>query len=265
MGPINHLSAEMLCHVLSFCPPLDNVRNTQVCKNWKECASEVAKKQFITMREQEIESRSANFLAMVPEKLEFYCPSFKEKLAEIQSKLDECTIKEIYDLTQTLTERKRLCISKFFHVNAADPAIPENRRVRLADRAFVELHYREEVESWDRKPYSLRLWCETGNEQIHVITYLPIELFNLTLGAGHQILGEKNQGTFCFALRGRIVELTIEEGTEEIYSANWNGFPQLNRNNALTVPLTPEDATQGRIWAQTVYVAEVDAPKPTQE
>lgn len=219
------------------------------------------KKQFIVIRQEEIEQRAANFLRLVPEKLEFYCPSYKEKLSEIQSRVNEYTIQEIFDFTQTqLTERRIYSLSQFFRIDGTDPNIPANRREQLTDKAFVVIHHIEEEKYGHHSSISVSEWAEDGFER-----YLPIELFGLTLAnENHEVSGEKNQGIFCFALRGRIIEMTIEKGKDDIYHTFVFGirFRELNRNNAVTIFLKPENAEWCKIKPHMIYVAEIMHPNP---
>lgn len=260
MGPIYQLSGEMLCHVFSYCTPFDNVRNTGVCRPWWNWASEIAKKQFIAMRQQEIEQRSENFLALVPEKLEFYCPFYKKKLDEIQSKVNSCTMREVFDFVQSeLTERIRADYFKFFRVDSTDRNIPEDRRMQLADKAFVGFAYKEPAVKKTARGLSLFARMEPIS---CVINCFPIELFDLTLVApAHgdfvEISGKKDPGTFCYVLHGRINEVTIGNDNN-----NLNVIPELFRFNTPTMQLTPQNQAIGFIWPNNIYVAELDAPEP---
>lgn len=260
---INLLSQEMLCHCFSFCTPIDNARNTAVCKNWRNCASEVAKKQFIAMRQQEIERQAKNFLRMVPEKLEFYCTSYEEKLQEIQSKIKEYSIKEVYDFLQTkLTERQQVSLGKFLRLNPDDPEIPANRREQFAGKAFVELYHLNQMPCHFFPLSSTDKINPAFFRRIFTKIYFPIELFNLTLSnenGNNYVHVEKNQGSFCFAFCGRVIELAIVARIDE---GALNVFYPTNSKRVDTVPLAIINANWRPINSLNIYVAEFDAHKP---
>lgn len=256
---------ELLYHVLSFCSPKENVKNTEVCKTWRDVASEVAKKQWIAQLQQDIQKKAANFLKMVPNKLEFYCPSYAE-LKKVKLRHTKYTLEEMYYITHyntlSTTEKYTVCMSYFVRINPNCPALPEKAKKNLAGKVFVELHSEAHTPSWPRKSYTIHIW-NPGS-----IRFFPIELFNLTVtGERHTVIGEKNKGTVCFALRGRLIELMIEEGQEDIRNArSINSLSMLQRNHVLrfsrdfaqTIDRTLEVSPESIDLHHLFYIAKLD-------
>ena len=131
---------EVLCHILSFCSPVQNVRNTEVCRTWRDVASEVAKKQLIAQFQQDIQSKAANFLQMVsPQTLEFYCPSYAA-LSAVKSTYNAHAIEAVHQsITNAMPLKHTVCISRFFRVNPECPNIPPEMKEDIAGKVFLEL------------------------------------------------------------------------------------------------------------------------------
>ena len=266
----NHFPEEILFNIMAFCSPEENVRtNTLVCCTWRNIASEVAKKQMIMQFQQDIQSKAANFLQMLPENLQnlaFYCPTYA-KLEEVKAKHTEYTIEEVHHIARNnslLTlEKYTVCMAYFLRVDPESPNIPTERKDALAGRVFVELHYRREFEGgryvcfWNQSLDGLL----PGSAR-----FFPIEFFNLAvIGEDHKVEGDKNNGKVCFALGGRLIELMIEEGDDELRNARWSGIRAMNRDTAHTINLDPINAKLFYVKPQHLYVAELDAPAQAQE
>jgi hypothetical protein len=140
------------------------------------------------------------------------------------------------------------------------PNIPLEKKADLAGKTFVELHYKRNVAHPNNgQPYTAGFWEESVNSLHGLVKLFPIEIFDLSLsGQDNAVVGEKNNGSYCFALRGRLIELKLEEGEEDVRNASWTGL-NLNRENAVTVDLTPVDANEGNIWPTDLYIARLDA------
>lgn len=240
--------AEVIVNIFERLPPEQNTANARVSKNWKPFAEDVAKKQIILPTQQEILRKAANFLRMVPHRLEHYCQSF-QLLTQMRQNRENFTFNQIHGATLQATEKQRVCMAFFYRIAPADPHIPADRQAELADRVFVELHFEQ-----DDKP---RLWRAQGS----AVTHLPIELFNLTVNDPNFVIaGVKNEGTTCFAFHGRLIEFRLEQGSERVRTAIWTGIQGANRDAATTWPLTAADADSGWIWAEDLYVARIHAP-----
>jgi hypothetical protein len=258
-----HLSAlndvqEVLYNVFTFCSPQENIENTKVCKTWYQVASEVAKKQIIISAQADILRKASNFLKLVPQDLAFYCPSFAE-LEKAKLNFKNYSIKEINKKVQAATEKYTVCIASFYTVNSACPNIPREKKADLAGKTFVELHFENDSYIVDKSD----LWGEKCISYSGRIDLFPIEIFDLTVNnKDNAIVGEKNDGTYCFALRGRLFELKLEEGKESVRNADWISW-NMSRENALIVDLTPDDVQVGQFWSCDFYVARLDAAGST--
>lgn len=259
----NFLPSDIENHIFHFCTPEQNVKHTQVCKKWYRMASEVAKRQFYQMREKDIERKAANFLKMVPENLEFYCPSYAELKKMKFKDLSFYSIKQVHDhAIEAWTEKYTVCMRRFYRVHPGCPNIPSEIKENVAGKAFVELELNRSLSIFSIK---FALWTETlGDLRRGDVKYLPIEFFNLTLGGQVEepsVIGEKNEGAVCFVLRGRLMEMVIEE--EGLMNRIGHYFEPTQLETARTINLSPEIVTPGdpwpRVWPNDLYVAERDA------
>lgn len=254
-----------LDRIFNFCTPKDNAtRNALVWHAWREPATRIAKLQLVQSRIKEIQKEAEPFLRMVPLKLELLCASYRNFLT-VSEDLSSHTFQEVKATVNTCAEKYTVCLSRFFHIHSEDPNIPELRRSCLSGKVFVEIHHEVDIVQYDGRPKSICQFEErTGYalkkvKYFQKVKYFPIELFNLTMDGEFNIIGEKNNGTFCFPLRGRLIELVLEENTPEVQFANFTGFPHTQRTNAMTLPLTAQDANRGKIWAEEIYCAPLDS------
>ena len=240
---------ELLYHVLTFSTPEQNIKNAMVCKTWREVASEIAKKQLIAQLQLDIKTKAANFLKMVPYKLEFYCPSYK-KLKDVKANLQNYSLEEVYYMarydTLCITEKYTVCMAYFIRINPAASQFPKNEKAKLKGKVFVELHYKTDIPGRLGKSYTPALWVEPSNgKRSGPVRFLPIELFNLTVAKdGQTILGDKNTGTVCFALRGRLIEMMIEKGHKDVRNARWSQhsiFGSGDKRSFIEQRLCPDD------------------------
>lgn len=254
---------ELLYGVFDFCSVEQNVRNTQVCQTWRGAATEVAKKQIIRSAQNDLLRKAAGFLQMVPHKLEFYCVAAGD--LEAMKGDPKYSIQEVHAKAHTLATPKKytVCIASFFRVNPLDKNIPPEKKEDLAGKAFVSLHFKATDYPDLDKSYRPCFWSEsTVFGPGAVCKFFPVELFHLTVNNDGTISGDKNSGTVCFALRGRLIELSIEEGQEDVRNIRTIAIPEVNRDTAHTIELTPEGAHSGHIWAKDLYVARLDGAHP---
>ncbi len=208
---------ELHSHILSFCSLEENVQtNTLVCRNWRNIASDVAKIQMIEQFQQNIQRNAANFLYMVPENLRnfaSYCPSCA-KLEEVKGNCREYPLTDVYDITHKNSlgtlEQYTARMRSFFRVHPDCPYIPAEKEDDLSGRLFVELDFKKDSQDSGETTYSIYLWKKPqfclGNEEP---VFFPIELF---------VKQENNMETYCFALGGRLIEVMLEKGPNEINS-----------------------------------------------
>ncbi len=251
--------AEVMVNIFEYLPPEENTQNAKVCRSWRGFAEDVAKKQIIVRTQQEILRKTANFLRMVvPRQLGEYCPTFQRLTDLIRDRQgrEGYSFNQIHQMTLSATEKQTICMAYFYRIDPTDPNIPADRPTELAGRVFVELHFEQ-----DNQP---RLWHPSNNGPYDPVAFLPIELFNLTVnGPNFAIAGEKDQGTICFAFRGRLIELRLEQGNDRVRTAIWTGIHGANRDTATTWPLTAANADTGWTWAKDFYIAHLDAaPAP---
>jgi len=252
LGNLNNYK-DLLFEIFMFLTPKENVKNTEVCKQWKEVASVVAKKQFIQEKEKCLREKMANFLVLSGGNFEDFVPV----LQQIKTQQQQLSIKTVFDQLNSLTEQYTICLGGCFIVDANCPNIPKNKQIDLAGKAFAEFHFKQEgVLNCDGKSYCARLFSEESYGG--GITYFPVELFNFKVEADGTITGEKNSGGSCFSLKGRLIEVFLIEGDQNIRDARW-ACPLISRDKALTIQLTPEDANSGYVWPQDIYVARLDA------
>lgn len=228
----------------NFNTPEDNLANRLVCKDWRAVATEVAKKQFILRAKAVFTGANTdNFLAIVNGKFDDYFSIFtknKDDLAKI-------SLDTVYK--QTLIEKHVVCLGGCFVVAINDPNIPTGKQEDLGGKAFAEFHF--------GTPEEPRLFQLKNGKQI-AFTHLPIELFSLKLGNQNQIEGEKDKGNYCFFYKERMIVLSLIPGEPKVRNAIWTHH-LLNRDNAPVIALTAENAGEGHIWPQDIYIPRLDA------
>ncbi len=88
----------------------------------------------------------------------------------------------------------------------------ETQALEFFKQPFISFHFTFEKGycMWiEQILYPQQTYCEreVGGGYI---AYFPIGLFNLKMQEGdHQLIGEKNQGSYCFPLKGNLMEFTI--------------------------------------------------------
>jgi len=254
LGNLNN-QHELLFHVFSLLTPEENVKNTMVCKDWKAVASEVAKKQYLTsFNEEGVKTKMANFLALADGKFEDYTPQFQEAKQDWQT----LTIQQVHDkVNSNRPETFTVCLGGCFVIDPNSPDILETKKIDLAGKAFAEFHYKEEgVPSSDGKPYSSKLLG--GQPNWGGIMFFPVELFNFKVETDGTVTGEKNSGEFCFSFKGRLIEVLLIEGDQDIRDARW-GNSHINRDKAPTIQLAPETADRGNRWTNNIFNPRLDA------
>lgn len=217
-------------------PIKNNLTFMRVCKTWHRVAGEVAKQQMVQLFKNETEEKAKAFLKMVPGKLEDYCAAYKRAISLTPHQLQKLTPRQLLDTLRNIPEYHDVIISRFFTVDPNDPDIQEE----LFGKSFAELHYVTSIAPKYYDPSSesqqltqICIWGESTPYHFTDSNYLPVELFNLTVqGANHEVVGDKDHGTVSFILRGRLVELNIIEGNEDIYQAQFYTPSATNRQTA---------------------------------
>ena len=254
---------ELLFAIFDFCTPKENAHNTTVCRIWARVASEIAKKQLVRSCKRDIESKLAHFMQLVPLQLkDYYLPYAQCENLE----LNQLTIQEVRGacLTAASCEKFRVCLSKFFTINPTCRNIPENRKAELSGKTFVEIHYQTTKPFFDvtRMPTTIGFWTEDSK---HLgCLYFPIEIFNLTVNQDRIVSGEKDTGMFYFILRGRLIELTLEEGNTNVHNKDFHGgIPPFTREKAHPVDLESMDdlPSFNSIQAFQLYIPRLHAKK----
>lgn len=270
---VPELPIEMLYNIFAFCRPEDNIKtNTLVCRTWQDTATDVAKLQLIHPVEQlrqDIQNKAANFLKMLPENLQdlaLFCPAYAQ-FEQVKNNRETYTTKEVYDITRNdsplALEKYTVCMAFFYRINPECPNITSARKDALAGKVFAELHYTKKNENGNFSCF----WSQSLDGIFEgCVRFFPIELFNLKMKVkeeDYKVKGDKDNGTVCFPLGGRLIELMLEKGEEELRNAKWTGIRGVNRDTAVTINLTPEEARSGYVWPYDLYVASLDAPPAT--
>ncbi len=260
---------EVLCHVLSFCSPEENFQtNALVCRTWSNVAPDVAKMQMIEQFQQDIQSKAANFLKMVPENLQnlaSYCPSYA-KLNEVKANRREYSIEEVHHIARNnslLTlEKYASCMNRFYRTVPECPYIPAEKTAELSGRVFIDILYKIDHVGPNEGSYNICMFKKPqyrpGKEEPMLF---PIELFNVTVSEDNNTVeGEINEGTYCFALNGRLIEVMLEEGRDEVDRTihSFGLFPDGE-------PKTSVDKETKRSIEEDLYVAKLDAPAKAPE
>jgi len=250
LGSLNN-QHELLFHVFTFLTPEENVKNTMVCRDWKDVASEVAKRQYLeSFNEKDVKAKMANFLVLAGGKFEDYTPQFQNA----KQNWSTLTIQQVRDKVNSNRPQKfTVCLGGCFVVDPNCPNIPSHKVNDLAGKAFAEFHYRQD---WSETSSYARLFTEDGLGG--GIIYFPVELFNFNVEKDGTVTGEKNSGECCFSLKGRLIEVFLIKGDQNARDARWAYF-YISRDKAPTIQLTPEDANTGYIWPQDIYVPRLDA------
>jgi len=249
LGNLNNYK-DVLFEVFIFLTPKENVKNTEVCKQWKEVASVVAKKQFIQEKEKYLREKMVNFLVLSGGQFEDFTPV----LQSIKTQQQQLSIKTVHDQLNSLTERHVVCLGGCFVVDPKCPNIPKNKQIDLAEKAFAEFHMEAR---FGGRPVA-KLFTE--NNRGDSIIFFPVELFNLKVGADGTVIGEKDSGEFCFSLKGRLIELCLISGSQLAREARW--YSDISREQAPTIQLSPESDKSGRIWPRNMFIPRLDAFAP---
>ena len=252
-----NLPPELLGEVFKFCSPEENVQtNALVCKTWGNVAPDVAKMQMIEQFQQDIQSKAANFLKMVPHELEFYCPSYA-KLSEVKNKRRDYTTEQVHLIARYNTlftlEKYTSCMTRFYRVAPECPYIPVEKTAELSGRVFVDILYKIDHAGPNEGSYNINMfkkpnYCFGKEENMR----FPIELFSLTVSEENDTVeGEIYEGTYCFALDGRLIEVMLEKGRNDV------------ERTIHQVGLFESDETKRSI-EEGIYVARFDAPAKTE-
>lgn len=220
-----HQAQEVLCSIFDFCSFQQNIKNIRVCKDWRGPATEVAKKQFIVIRQEEVKKRAEGFLKKVPDVLlETCCPKYFAHLNTIKNKARNLTLSQIYDELYSpqkdVYEKYTVYALRFFAV-IERPSASRKRNSHLGHQVCVMLAHKE-------KGYR-KLWSKKS------VVYFPIELFKFKVeiladwknGFSQIISGEKGKGTFCVPLYGTLIEFTLTG------DSSFERFPIQHLNTAL--------------------------------
>jgi len=195
-------------YIFSFLPPKKNVENTQVCKAWQTIAGEEAKQGFLRQYNNFVE-RSINHInltALTACKLEDFCPQYMH----IANNVNSLTIKEVFDQLHAMIKKNdHAYLAGCFVITPDSENIPEEFRNEITGKAFAELLLPLSDLNRDTDfPANNMPWREPGKNPDR-ISYLPIEFLGLTIGEDRKVVGEKDSGTFCFPLKGRLIQLTL--------------------------------------------------------
>lgn len=217
---IEEFPQEVLIHIFDYCDTKDHTQMALVCKNWHKAANEVIKLQLF--RGDKIQKKATPFLQMVSGKsLSDFCPAYFNHLNEIREESKNLTILQIREkikkIPRTIYRRESIYFSNFFKISPSSD-IPADKIIDLSNKSFCCLdmtqesgiyrfcenliHYRSEEELVNHPEYT-------------DISYFPLELFNLKVNPDGQVIGEKTKGSTCFVLKGVLVEVFLENGTDK--------------------------------------------------
>lgn len=244
----NDIHRELQSYILEFCTPKENVHvNSLVCKSWKDMAYAIAKIQLIAPFQKDIQEKAANFLKMVPQKLEFYCASYaKIDDMRIDSSTPTNVCWEILEAVETYT----VCMACFFRVDPTSNISEENKEHALG-RVFVELHQpltKDEDFRWRLLQLN------------HQKCYFPIDLFSLTATGDERVIeGDKDNGSVYFVLQGKLIKLIVEAGSEEARNMRFFLSRRELRDRAVDVVVSNAQAQSFCVREDQLYLAPLDA------
>jgi len=249
----SQIPIEMLIYIFdNFQTPEENGKNSSVCTLWKDVVKRIVKDQLIERYVLSIQLKSAPFSLMVGgKKVEDFSPQYKQALEALRDNKETLTSKEVYTGLNNLTEKHFVCLAGFFLINPQSIHMPKDREESISGKAFGEFHEIDEHKNF-------QLWGEVAG---HLVTYLPIKLFNWNLLENGTVSGNKDKGEICFSLKGKVIELILVPGSKEAQDGRWGGF-SMDRNGAPmteTYHLVPETARTGHIWPSDLYVPKLDA------
>jgi hypothetical protein len=148
-----------------------------------------------------------------------------------------------------------------FVIDPTSRAIPVALTALIARRAFAELNILVEPSRegcWHVCPWSPLASSNATCKNV------PAELFSITVeGADGNIVGEINQGTTGFVLRGRVILLRLVEGNvpaergELANTAHWG--PYTTRTHAPFFELVGGHSFTGEVGLGDLYIPTRDA------
>jgi hypothetical protein len=249
---------------MSFLPTEQHPVNALVCKQFLAVARQAEKESVI--RDFKLSTRRdlERFARMVPKPPEEYSPSYCEGLRLIDAQKERLTIREIHQRLNSLVERRTVCLRGCFVIDPQSPAIPAALVPQVAGRAFAELNTFVGLFSpapeglWDVQP-----WAPIAPFQ-PPCKNVPVELLNITVeGPERNIIGEINQGTIGFVLRGRVILLNLVEGNVPALQGpianmcQWG--PYATRTHASFFEALGPDKDLGHVWLSDLYIPTRDA------
>lgn len=265
---------EILLKIFHDCDLKDMPQVSSVCKRWYTVAQEVIKIRLC--RGEHLEKKAAAFLSMIPQSKgslrELNDLVFK-RLQEIGQEYQKLTLTQLWEKATQVDPgvycKRTVCLTRFFTIDSTSLVCSDERRGSLAGKTFCSLVFPAQEESINRlcertvssdtlrKEYEKSVGVEedfTGEieDTSPGICFFPIELFHLTVGADETILGNKNNGTTCFILKGTLIEVFVYEGTKEEQNVSFDeGFEELKRDRAKLIHLK-----EG--WAEYCYIPQFD-------
>jgi len=224
------LPPELINIVMGFLSPEECAKCGIAYKNFLSIAEKNGKKKLVNSFKESIQRKAENFLKMVPGQLEEFCPKFALNLKRIDESQGSLSTKKVYEQLNCLTEKYPVSIRE---ISDADHLSPEE--IDRCGLQFMRLTYRlTSSKDPNYKNGGIHLWGELPSmNMIEVKSLFPLKLFNLNSHHFPQHI--------CFPLKGRLIELVLENSPEEIkktqiaitypemiYSPTRDAFPDPN-------------------------------------
>lgn len=225
LGNNNCLPPEILNLIFNYCGIKENLNNALVCKNWQEEAIHTVKKNIINSIEKQIRYSTDNLCVLSNETLAAFCPTY-ETIMAMKHSIFNYSLNQIGETLNSI-QKVTVCVAGFLKISSDSLNIPESKKEYLANKTFVQFNYESDNVII---PFSENPWFPNR--------FFPIELFHLK-EEGNRIIGDINSGTFTFPLRGRLVQLTLEEGKKNVQEYSILG--NLSRETVTQINLVAVD------------------------